>query len=261
MSPHETLEVSHAVLVSSLYFYKQFITRKESSENLFSFFIVFKKDETSISRIFLILIVEMINGNQLCSVCTKQLGTSYCTGCGTYFCMKHFRGHRQTLADDLDTVLFDRNSLQEKMNEMKQPITTRNPLYAQIDQWQTATIAKVKQTADQARLQLTELLNSRRSRINLEFKRFSQEIIDMKVTENFVEHDLTHLKRLIDQFYHDLKQWNQPSTIEIHTEWTHRLEWNRLLYVEDKSTYGNLHNRQQQISSESILLSIFSFLQ
>lgn len=191
----------------------------------------------------------MVVNSPRCSVCEKQLGTSYCTGCGSYFCTKHFGTHRQTLSVELELILTHRNTLQEKIqHKNKHSSNHQNPLFEQIDEWQTTTIQKVKQTADRARAQLTELLEAKRSKLSHEFKRFSQELVDLKQSENFVEHDLIRLKRLLQQLNHDLKHWHQPTTIEIHTEQTNKIEWNRLIYPEEKSAYPAMQQKQQQIA-------------
>ena len=190
----------------------------------------------------------MIVASQQCSICRKQLGTSYCTGCGAYFCMKHFRQHRQTLTGQLETILADRSALQERIQQAKQAKDVRSPLLAQIDEWQSTTIARVKAVAEQARAQVAELLESRRTKLSNDFKRFSHELLDFKETENFVEHDLTRSKRLLQQLSNELKQWHQPVTIEIHTEQSNRIPWHRLIYAEDKSTYAGIQDRQQQLT-------------
>lgn len=196
----------------------------------------------------------MVVNTPRCSICEKQLGTSYCTGCGSYFCTKHFGIHRQNLGNELDLILTHRNALQEKIHHQSKHFTdNRNPLFERIDEWQTAMINKVKQTADRARTQLTELLEAKRVKISHEFKRFSQELVELKQSENFVEHDLTRLKRLLQQLSQDLKQWNQPTAIEIHTEQTNKIDWNRLIVPEDKLMFLAMQQKQQQIAGSFFL--------
>ena len=148
-------------------------------------------------------------------------------------------------------ILTDRSTLQDKIQQAKQAKDVRSPLLAQIDEWQLATIARVKAVAEQARVQVEELLESKRTKLGNDFKRFSHELLEFKETENFVEHDLTRSKRLLQQLNHDLKQWHQPLTVEIHTEQSKRIAWSRLIYAEDKSTYAGIQHRQQQLTGSS----------
>ncbi len=124
-------------------------------------------------------------------MCQKQLGTSYCTGCGVYFCTKDFKIHRRTLCNEIDTVIAHRNDLQEKINRVTQYSDFHSPLFVRVDEWQKMMTEKVKVVADHTRQQIAELLNSKRVKLGNDFNRFSQELIDLKQTENFVEHDVT----------------------------------------------------------------------
>ena len=185
-----------------------------------------------------------------CSMCQRQLGTSYCTGCGAYFCMKDFKIHRGVLFNEMDTIFTDRNELQDKIYRTAQHNASRNPLFIQIDEWQKGAMEKVKQVADQARQQVAQLLNLKRMRLSNDFKKFSYELNRLKETENFVEYDLARLKQQIHLFNYELKQLTRPVTIELHTEQSDRTPWNRLIYAEEKSTYAGIQQRLQQVKGE-----------
>jgi transcriptional antiterminator len=119
-----------------------------------------------------------------------------------------------------------------------------------IDEWQKMMMEKVRIVADHTRTQVLELLNLKRVRLNNDFERFSDELFDLKQTENFVEHDLSRLKYMIHQFNQELKQINKPVTIALHTEWSDRLVWSRLIYAVEKSTYARIQQQQQQKQEE-----------
>jgi uncharacterized phage infection (PIP) family protein YhgE len=181
-----------------------------------------------------------------CSRCEKQAGPMYCTGCDAYFCTKDFRTHREGIVTEMDGIVEERNQLQDKINKAAQRNDQRSPLITKINEWQETTIEKVKQVAAQAREQVVRLLTSKRAKITTDFQAFSQELADLKETENFVEHDLTRLKQMIEQFHHDLKQSVQPTTIELHTEQSDGIDWNRVIYVEEKRAYARNQQRQPQ---------------
>jgi hypothetical protein len=187
-----------------------------------------------------------------CSVCRKQLGSSYCTGCGAYYCMKDFKSHRGVLFNEMDAIIADRNDLQDKIIKAAQYSDSRGPLFHQIDEWQNITMGKVKHVADQARQQVAKLLINKRMKLNSDFKRFSQDLIYFRETENFVENDLTRLKEQIHQLNYEMKQLIKPLTIELHMEQSDRTAWNRLIYAEEKSTYGGIQERQHQVKGQFI---------
>ncbi|CAF4109691.1 unnamed protein product [Rotaria sp. Silwood2] len=188
-----------------------------------------------------------------CSVCQKELGTSYCTGCGVYFCTKDFKSHRSTLFSEMDVVIELRNELQDKINKTIYHDDLYGPLFEQIDQWQNMMTEKVNLVAEHIRQQVSQLLNSKRVKLSNDFKSFSQELIHLKETENFVEYDLTRLKYIIHQFNHELKQLTKPCTIELHTERSDRIVWSQLIYAEEKSTYAGIQQRQQHVKGKMII--------
>ena len=185
-----------------------------------------------------------------CSVCLKQLGTSYCTGCGIYFCTKDFKNHRGVLSNELNTLITHRDDLHNKITKATQHNESYSPLLTKIDEWEKVMLEKVRIVADRTRTQVLELLNIKRVRLTDDFGRFSDELFDLKETENFVEHDLSRLKYMIHQFNQELKQINKPVTITLRTELSDRLVWSRLIYAEEKSTYARIQQQQQQKHEE-----------
>jgi uncharacterized phage infection (PIP) family protein YhgE len=174
-----------------------------------------------------------------CSVCNKELGPMHCTGCDEYFCRKDFKIHCEKLVTEMDKIVEERNGLQDEITKGIQYNDQQNPLIEQIDTWQKSTIEKVKQVAAQARQQASELLNAKRVKIHTEFKSFSEELAHLKESENYVEHDLKRLNQMINQFKQDLKQATQPTTIVLHTEQSDEINWESLIYVDEKQAFNN----------------------
>jgi septal ring factor EnvC (AmiA/AmiB activator) len=166
-------------------------------------------------------------------MCNKELGPMHCTGCDEYFCWKDFKTHREGMFTEMDKIVEERNRLQDEITNGIEHNDQQNLLIEQIDKWQKDIIEKVKQVAAQARQQASELLNAKRVKINTEFKSFSQELADLKESENYVEHDLTRLNQMISQFKKDLRQSTQPTTIVLHTEQSDEINWETLIYVEE----------------------------
>jgi hypothetical protein len=180
----------------------------------------------------------------------------HCIGCDEYFCRKDFDTHHEELFTEMDRIVDERNRLQDAINKVVQNNDQQNPVIEQINRWQNSIIEKVKQVAEQARKQATQLLNFKRMKINTEFKTFSQELADLKESKDYVEYDLTRLNQMISEFKEDLRQSTQPTTIKLHTEQTDGINWDSLIYVEEKQTSTNNQQRQQQAASK--LNSYFS---
>ncbi|CAF1047531.1 unnamed protein product [Adineta steineri] len=176
----------------------------------------------------------MAEANQ-CFTCRKPIGVMHCIGCDGYFCTKDFRGHRKILSTAMEQLVEERNKLQEKINKATKSNNSINPLIEEINVWEKITIEKVRQTAEQARQQANQLLNSKSMNNTNEFKSFSDKLADLKETENYVEHDLTKLKQTIHQFNVDLTQLSQATIIELNREESERIKWNRMIYVQEKS--------------------------
>ena len=187
-----------------------------------------------------------------CSVCKKEWGPIYCTGCDAYLCMKDFKLHRDELSTKMDGVVEERNRLQDEINNVAQPNDQQNPLIEQIDQWQKVTIEKVKQVAAQARQQAIQLVTSKQEKITTEFQSFSQELAHLKESENYVEPDLTRLSQMINQLKQDLRQSTQQTTIILHTEQSDGIDWGRFIYVEEIQTNADNRERQKQTTRKFI---------
>jgi chromosome segregation ATPase len=152
--------------------------------------------------------------------------------------MKDFRSHRDALFNEMDVIIGDRNNLQDKLNKASQDKDSSRPLLAQIDEWQQQTIEKVKETAEQARQQVKKISNSKRVKITTHFETLSKELVQLKETEDFVEHDLARFRQKISQLNQDLTLLSQPRAIELHMEQSDKIVWSRLIYVEEKITFS-----------------------
>ena len=192
-----------------------------------------------------------------CSMCNEELGVVNCTGCNGYFCWKDIKTHRGGMLIEMDKIVVERDCLHETIKNQIQSNDQQSPLIKQIDQWQNTMIEKIKQIVAQARQQAIQLLNATRIKINTDFKNFSEELARFKKSENYVEHDLQRLKEKIHQFKQDLKQSTQPTRIELHTEQSDLINWDSLIYVEEKQTITSYRSQQQLITGK--LINHFSY--
>ncbi|CAF1047568.1 unnamed protein product [Adineta steineri] len=172
--------------------------------------------------------------SNLCSTCQKPAGVMYCIGCDGYFCTRDFKRHREILSTDMEELVEERNKLQEKINMAIKPNNSINPLIEEINEWEKITIEKVRQTAEYVRQQASQLMSSKSVEITNEFKGFSDELADLKETEDYIEPDLRRLKQKIHQFNVDMTQLSQGTRLELNREESKRINWNRMIYVQEK---------------------------
>ncbi|CAF1323515.1 unnamed protein product [Rotaria sp. Silwood1] len=169
-----------------------------------------------------------------CSKCSTSVGTCTCAGCKDYFCTKHFIAHRKELQVNLEHITDTQNRLLKQFNENNHYSGLQSSLFTQIDQWQSVIIQKVNQTADNIRQQVTQMLNGQREESKVKFQAVVDELRKRK--DDFVEDDLARLKNSIDQLQQELGEVQQHPFLELHVERSEHIDWNRLIYLEYKSS-------------------------
>ena len=140
------------------------------------------------------------------------------------------------LINGLDQLTAGRNELQEKINNVNFQQNSHDSLLSRIDTWQEQTIQKVKQAADQARQQALTFIRSKQDEIKKQFQTLSQELEQLQETEGVLEDDLSRLKNQIEQVDQCLEKLSQPSALELNTKQSEQIVWNRMIYVENRST-------------------------
>ena len=192
-----------------------------------------------------------------CDTCSKPSASMYCIGCDKYFCKKDFTGHQNFLSGEMEKIVENRNQLQEAIsNSIESNGGQNSPVIAEIDEWEKTIIKKVKDVAAQARERAIQLLTSNQTKIQTEFKTFSEELAVLRESEDFVEPDLDRLNQMINQFKLDIKQSTQPTTIKLNTEQSDQVVWENLIYVDEIGRQQELKQqemrRQQQLKQQEM---------
>ncbi len=100
-----------------------------------------------------------------CTTCgIKAAGIYRCEGCLQVFCRKHLNEHRDVLNHQLDEIVLEHDTLQQTIVENKDKPSNQHPILKQIDKWEENSILKIRQTAEEARQQVTKLINSDKSK-------------------------------------------------------------------------------------------------
>lgn len=96
-----------------------------------------------------------------CATCgVKAAGVFKCEGCGQVFCRKHVIEHRDTLNQQLDEIVLEYDGLQQTVAEGSGKTHGHHPLIEQIDKWETESMEKIRQMANEAREQVRKLTGS-----------------------------------------------------------------------------------------------------
>jgi DNA repair exonuclease SbcCD ATPase subunit len=174
--------------------------------------------------------------------------------------MKDLKIHREQLDNEMNGVIGDRNDLQDKISKINQQKISCSPLFSQIDEWQEITIEKVKQVAEQAREKVIKLLNSKQMTMASQFEMLSQELLQLKESDEYLEQDIKRLRQTMHVLNQDLKQLTEQSAVELHTEQSNKIVWDRMIYVAEKTTQMANQQHQQIATGKSIIDYLGGFL-
>ena len=147
----------------------------------------------------------------LCITCKKEKLTYSCEGCLKRFCFNHLAEHRQELEKEFDEIEDQRNVFRQTLSE--QTINSeKHILFEEINQWEEKSILKIKQTANNARESFLKHTNGHIQKIQIEFKKLTEQMKEIRDENDFNEINLNELKIKLNQLE---KQFNQPENILI----------------------------------------------
>lgn len=96
-----------------------------------------------------------------CATCgNKAVGILRCEGCVQVFCRKHLNEHRDALGHQLDELVLEHDTLQQKIVENNNKSNKQHPALREIDQWEKESIAKIQRLAEEARNELKKMISS-----------------------------------------------------------------------------------------------------
>ena len=160
------------------------------------------------------------------------------------------------LVNGLDELMGDCNGLQQKIKEIGSQKRSNGSLLSRIDAWQEETIQKVKQAAQDARQQVSKIMNPEQEKITTQLQTLSQEMKQLGETGDVLEQDLSELKQKIGRLHKDLEKLPQLPTVELNTNQSEQITWHRMIYVEDKSVTPAQEQRQSQLRSRHHMIYV-----
>ncbi|CAF0834248.1 unnamed protein product [Adineta steineri] len=151
----------------------------------------------------------------------------------------------------MEELVEERNKLQEELNKPTKENNANDLLIEKINAWEKIIVERVQQTAEQVRQQAKQLINSKATKTTNEFRSFSEELTHLKETEDYAEHNLARLKQKIHQFNVYVTQLSQGTIIELNKEESERIQWNRIIYVQEKAAEVEVQQASTKIKESA----------
>ena len=156
-------------------------------------------------------------------MCGNDLQTNLHVEYKAYFCINAFKIHREKLFNKMDLLIKNRKDPQDKINHTMGSNDFCSFLLQPSDEWHRFTTEKVKQSSEQTHQKVVQLLDFKCIDFLNEFKIFSQKLVCINETKDFLKHVLIWVTQVIAYFYQDYKQLTQLSMIKILIKWSDRI--------------------------------------
>ncbi|CAF1540897.1 unnamed protein product [Adineta steineri] len=153
----------------------------------------------------------MANNKTVCLICNEEKITYNCKGCSKEFCFMDLTGHRQILTSELHHINNAYNKFKQTINEQKQN-PHNHSLINQINQWETESIEKIQQKAQEYREIVIKSSETCIDDIEMKFEDLNEQIKQMEKENEFNEIDLDYLRHQLKEITEEL---NNPSKISI----------------------------------------------
>ena len=124
--------------------------------------------------------------------------------------MKHLLEHRQELSQQMDTLTLEHDELYQ--NVIGETTDQPHPLVARVDRWQSVSVQRIQQVADEIRSNLRKLLSEVKKNVGASLHQMMQEVKESRSMETFTELDL---QKWMDQLKQLREQLEKPPTIEL----------------------------------------------
>ncbi|CAF0712144.1 unnamed protein product [Adineta steineri] len=146
-----------------------------------------------------------------CVTCGKEKSTVLCDGCSQPFCYNHLRDHRQELDKQLDEIEVSHDLFRQTLTDQSTKPETQ-ALVKQIDEWEQDSIAKIRQTANDARQLILQHSTKYLTDIEIKLNKLTEQLRESRAENDFFEADLQRWNKQLTQMN---KELDKPSTIKI----------------------------------------------
>jgi hypothetical protein len=147
----------------------------------------------------------------LCSTCGKENGQVTCAGCSKVFCLNDFNGHRQELGKQLEEIEVTRDLFRQTLTE-KIAEPQNHGLIKQIDEWETESINKIRQAAEEARQILLRYTAELNIKLEKKLNKLTNQLRQSREENDFFETDLNRWREELIEMENEL---DNPSSVTI----------------------------------------------
>ncbi|CAF1238916.1 unnamed protein product [Rotaria sordida] len=174
-----------------------------------------------------------------CLGCNSE-GIHTCAGCQGHFCTRDLTIHRMTLVEKLDAVRQDRNRLHQQVIQANQSNVIHQSLLSEIKKWYDTTVEKVRQAALKVRDEMNQLLRQNMENIKNELIEMAKQFPPNINADTILEGNIEQLREKVNQLRSNFEKATNLSSIMINVEQTNHIDWNHVIYVEDKSNQNKV---------------------
>ncbi|CAF2984447.1 unnamed protein product [Rotaria sp. Silwood2] len=158
----------------------------------------------------------MATGKEKCFTCAKDKIVYLCEGCSQKFCLTDLTKHRQTLHKEYESIITDCDEFRQKIIEQKHD-PNQYLLIQKIATWETKSIKKIRQTAEECRQILLQQINDNLIETEKELNKFIADSRQIRQDDDFNEIHLNQLKIILEKLK---KEFDRPSSISIQEDTT-----------------------------------------
>ncbi|CAF1297945.1 unnamed protein product [Didymodactylos carnosus] len=139
------------------------------------------------------------------SKCEKGIGILACQGCQRVFCKRHTTEHHEELSMELEKIIYEHNSIRNRLQQNDTLEILTHPLLKQIDEWESKSLKLVQTAAEEARNKIQQILIENKSDLIKDFRILTQELAIRRATEDYVETDFDRWKAELIRIKEEIK--------------------------------------------------------
>lgn len=139
-----------------------------------------------------------------CVKCSKTRGLYKCKGCLQDFCFDHLAKHRDELKEQLDDSTHQYNEFIAEIDDLKVEPKKHN-LMQKIDEWELASIEKIKDVANEVRRELSPCIIKHVNNLDIKLKQLTEQLAEYSREDDFAEPDIETLKEKLESLKENLK--------------------------------------------------------
>lgn len=143
-----------------------------------------------------------------CAGC--QNGMVTCNGCENRFCLPHLNEHLQQIQKGMDEVVQEHDQLLDALNSQ----VTVNQLMSRINEWEQQSFEKVKDTAQQARIDLQASLDRTKHQLVISLGNMTKQLKSSQASNAYAEKEIDGWLRQLEQLRQMLEKPVNIETVE-----------------------------------------------